>query len=191
MYSTYLKQRSLVLNRNWQPVQVTSARRAILLVSKGAARVVDPTSFQLFDWGQWVAIADPEGAVLRTPRCVVQVPEVVALANYDRLPAVKVAFSKRNVFRRDHFTCQYCGHQPGTDELSIDHIKPRSLGGVSSWENCVLACVECNHRKADSTLAQSGMRLRRRPVRPSWRAVDSSMAARRTSWTPFLRGQSA
>src|ERR1044071_4929165 len=68
-----------------------------------------------------------------------RVPEVVTLTEYDRLPNASVAFSRRNVFKRDHYTCQYCGVQPGAEELSIDHVIPRSQGGASTWENCVLS----------------------------------------------------
>ena len=85
-----------------------------------------------------------------------RVPEVVALAGYDRLPEAAVAFSRRNIFKRDHYTCQYCGVQPGTEELTIDHVIPRSQGGTSTWENCVLACVACNKQKADRTPAAGG-----------------------------------
>ncbi len=83
------------------------------------------------------------------------------LDSYDRLPSAAVSFSRRNLFKRDHWTCQYCGLQPGGDELTIDHMVPRSQGGTSTWENCVLACVTCNKRKADRTPQQAGLKLRR------------------------------
>ena len=65
-------------------------------------------------------------------------PEVVTLTEFDRLPSAAVTFSRRNVFKRDRFTCQYCGKQPGGDELTIDHVVPRAQGGESSWTNCVV-----------------------------------------------------
>ena len=73
-----------------------------------------------------------------------RVPEVIALQHYDRVPLAAVTFSRRNVAKRDHYTCQYCGAQPGVEELTIDHVNPRSQGGQSSWTNCVAACVTCN-----------------------------------------------
>ena len=89
-----------------------------------------------------------------------RVPEVVALSGYDRTAGGPVTFSRRNIFKRDHYTCQYCGAQPGSEELTLDHVVPRSQGGVSSWENCVLACMACNKRKADRTPEQARMHLR-------------------------------
>ena len=97
---------------------------------------------------------------IQAMRLRLRVPEVIALTDYDRLPSAAVTFSRRNMFKRDHWTCQYCGAQPGSDELTIDHVVPRSQGGTSTWENCVLACVTCNKRKADRTPQQAGMKLR-------------------------------
>lgn len=82
-----------------------------------------------------------------------------------------MAFSRRNIFERDHYTCQYCGVQPGVDELSIDHVFPRSQGGTSTWDNCVLACVECNKKKADRTPSEADMKLRKQPCRPQWKPL--------------------
>jgi 5-methylcytosine-specific restriction endonuclease McrA len=97
-----------------------------------------------------------------------------------------VAFSRRNVFKRDHYTCQYCNVQPGTEELSIDHVIPRSHGGTSTWENCVLACVACNKRKADRTPQQAGMKLRRPPVHPTWKPLYAAHRVRIASWAKFI-----
>ncbi|MGO8753162.1 MAG: HNH endonuclease [Thermoguttaceae bacterium] len=93
------------------------------------------------------------------------------MTGYDRTPEATVTFSRRNVFKRDHFTCQYCGSQPGTEELTVDHVIPRAQGGVSSWTNCVLACVACNKRKADRTPEQAGMKLRRKAGPPGLEAA--------------------
>ena len=76
--------------------------------------------------------------------------------------------------------------QPGSEDLTIDHVIPRSRGGVSSWENCVLACMSCNKRKADRTPEQAGMRLRRRPFRPRWRPLYAEQHLRIASWSRFL-----
>ena len=106
----------------------------------------------------------PGAPCIRSARARLRVPEVVCLTRYDRLPATAVTFSRRNVARRDHHTCQYCGAQPGGEAITIDHVVPRSQGGASSWTNCVAACVACNARKADRTPEQAGMHLRQPPV---------------------------
>jgi 5-methylcytosine-specific restriction endonuclease McrA len=177
----------LVLNRNWQPVNVATVARALVLLFNEAARVVDPHDYQLYDWADWSRLKPCDGepfvqAVSRRLR----VPEVVVLVGYDRLPEAAVAFSRRNIFKRDHYACQYCGVQPAVDELSIDHVLPRSHGGTSTWENCVLACLACNKRKADRTPAQAGMKLRKQPVRPQWKPLYAARHERIESWSKFV-----
>jgi len=115
-----------------------------------------------------------------------RVPEVICLAHYDRLPGAAVTFSRRNLAKRDHHTCQYCGAQPGAEAITIDHVVPRSQGGVSSWTNCVASCVRCNAKKADRTPEQAGMRLRRCPVRPEWKPLYAAHGVRVESWARFL-----
>jgi len=119
-------------------------------------------------------------------RLRLRVPEVIVLADYDRLPEAAVSFSRRNIFKRDHWACQYCGRQPGGDELSIDHVVPRSQGGQSTWDNCVLACMKCNKRKADRTPEQARMKLRTAPVRPRWKPMYARHSERIASWSKFV-----
>lgn len=183
-----LQQPTLVLNRHWQPVGVTTAARALLKVWSDAAHILDPQHYQLYTWTEWVARepVDHEPCI-RTPQLRFGVPEVVTLTTYDRIPARQVAFSRRNVFKRDRFTCQYCGVRPDSEELTIDHVCPRAQGGVSSWENCVLACVACNAHKANRTPEQAGMRLRKVPVQPVWHPLYSAMHVRVETWARFVR----
>jgi 5-methylcytosine-specific restriction endonuclease McrA len=178
---------TLVLNRNWQPVNVTTVARALVLVWNASARVVDTDSFQLYDWSDWARLQPRDGELfIQAVTMRLKVPEVVALSGYDRLPTASVSFSRRNIFKRDHYACQYCGMQPGTDELTIDHVNPRSRGGASTWENCVLACVSCNKKKADRTPDEAHMRLKHRPVRPDWRPLYAAHDVRIASWGKFL-----
>jgi 5-methylcytosine-specific restriction endonuclease McrA len=178
---------TLVLNRNWQAIHVATVARALVLLWNEAARVVDPADFQLYTWADWTAIAprDDEPFV-NAVRFRLRAPEVIVLSEYERVPMATVTFSRRNVFKRDHNTCQYCGVQPGSEELTIDHVVPRAQGGVSSWENCVLACVVCNKRKADRTPEQAKMRLRHAPVRPAWKPLYADHRVRIASWSKFV-----
>jgi 5-methylcytosine-specific restriction endonuclease McrA len=187
MAAVVLERPTLVLNRNWQPVGVATVARSLVMVWNESARVVDPDDYRLYTWSDWSKLAPREGEpFLRAVSQLLRVPEVVVLARYDRLPASAVTFSRRNVYKRDHFTCQYCGAQPGSEELTIDHVQPRAQGGVSSWQNCVLACIACNKRKADRTPQQAGMRLRSNPVRPAWRPQYTASTVRIESWSKFV-----
>ena len=187
MVASVLQRPTLILNRNWQPVNVATVARALTLVWNESARVVDPHDYQLYTWEDWSRLVPHEGELfIQAVRRQLRVPEVIALAHYDRLPAGAVSFSRRNIFKRDHYTCQYCSVQPGSEELTIDHVLPRSQGGTSTWENCVLACVACNKRKADRTPEQAGLRLRKPPVRPTWKPLYASHTLRIASWSKFV-----
>jgi 5-methylcytosine-specific restriction endonuclease McrA len=187
MAAKILERPALVLNRNWQPVNVTTVARALVLLWNDSARVVDTNSFQLYNWEDWAGFRPRDGELfIQAVTMRLRVPEVVALADYDRLPTASVSFSRRNIFKRDHYSCQYCGIQPGADELTIDHVVPRSRSGGSTWENCVLACVNCNKRKADRTPEEAGMRLRHRPIRPEWKPLYAAHDMKIASWGKFL-----
>ncbi len=187
MVSGVLAQPALVLNAHWQPVGVATVAQALVKVWRDVARVVDPVAYQLYNWEDWTALRPERGEpYISTPRLQVRVPEVVTLRNYDKVPSQVVTFSRRNVFKRDRFTCQYCGAQPGSEDLTIDHVVPRCQGGVSAWHNCVLACTACNARKGDQTPEQAGMPLRQRPRRPRWAVLYVSPARRSESWSKFV-----
>ena len=178
---------TLVLNRYWQPVNVATVARSLTMLWNESAHVVDPDDFRLYTWADWARLAPRDGEpFIRTVTFRLRVPEVVTLTRYDRLRESTVTFSRRNLFKRDHSSCQYCGARPGSAELTIDHVIPRSLGGTSTWENCVLACVACNARKANRTPEQAHMRLRRPPSRPAWKPLYASSGIRIESWSKFL-----
>ncbi len=187
MVTKVLQRPTLVLNRNWQPVNVATVARALVLLFNESARAVDPADYQTYTWEDWSRLRPRDGeALVRAVRFRLRVPEVITLTGYDRLPTAAVTFSRRNIFKRDRFTCQYCGLQPGSEELTLDHVTPRARGGESRWENCVLACLDCNKRKADRTPQQARMRLRRQPVRPTWKPVYAAHDVRIESWSKFI-----
>ncbi len=187
MVTNTLQRPTPVLNRNWQPVNVATVARALTLLFNETARVVDPADYQLYTWADWSKLCprDDERFV-RGVGFRLRVPEVITLCGYDRLPTAAVTFSRRNVFKRDRFACQYCGDQPGSEELTLDHVVPRAQGGESRWDNCVLACVACNKRKADRTPQQAGMRLHKRPVQPTWRPLYAAHNVRIEGWSKFV-----
>jgi 5-methylcytosine-specific restriction endonuclease McrA len=194
-----LDERTLVLNRHWAPISTTSVRRALVLVVRGAAGVVHPETLHVASWDAWVRREGKDagerapGADASVPPVVrgfdleVRVPEVIVLTRYDGYPSRGVAFTRRNVYRRDGYTCQYCRARPGLSDLTIDHVIPRSRGGASSWENCVTACRPCNARKANRTTHESNLRLPRPPTAPRWPGgLDPASVRARPLWQRFL-----
>lgn len=187
MQSGVLERPTLVLNKQWMPVNIAPVARALTLLWNEAAMVVDPDDFRLYNWADWARMAPREGEpVIRAVSFRLRVPEVLALTKHDRPRSNSVTFCRRNVFKRDHSTCQYCGCQPGSEELTIDHVVPRSQNGRTTWENCVLACVACNARKANRTPEQAGMKLRKPPFRPTWKPLYGLSNVRIESWSRFL-----
>ena len=186
-----LNQSVLVLNRSWLAVHVCDVRRALALVVLGLARVVTD-EFETHDFDAWCAISHgAQTNYLRTPRFKLVVPEVILLTHYNSVPPRRVKLSRRNIFERDRYVCQYCGRTPPRSELSIDHVVPRSRGGVTSWSNVLLACTACNARKRDRLPSEAGMRPLRVPSEPQWRPASALRGAgQRHAWHRFVDGTS-
>ncbi len=178
----------LVLNRVYQPVHVTSVRRAVCLLYQGVAKAIDE-QFQLFDFDSWSELsAATSQDVIHTVTRSIRIPRVIVLIAYEHLPKARVRFSRFNIYARDDSTCQYCGRRLPRSELNLDHVLPRSRGGSTTWENVVCSCVACNLRKGGRSPGEAGMRLLRAPSRPRWTPVFRS-ATRRAfyrEWMPFL-----
>ncbi|MBN2307840.1 MAG: HNH endonuclease [Candidatus Hydrogenedentes bacterium] len=180
----------LVLNRLWVAVHITPARRALTLMYLGAARAVHPADYSLYAFDDWLELSQDGlgGRYVHTPSLRIRIPEVIQLTLFNGFVRHQVRFSRHNVFERDSSTCQYCGRRFPRSQLTIDHVIPQSRGGGETWENLVLACVECNVRKGNRTPEEAGMPLIRRPIRPAWmphfgRRVPSGQLA---SWQRFV-----
>jgi 5-methylcytosine-specific restriction endonuclease McrA len=139
----------LVLNSDYEPLNVCNLRRAIILVYLGKAEVLH-TSHHL--------VSSMSGDV--------HSPSVVKLRHHVKRPVPQLRLSRRGIFARDDYTCQYCGQS--ARELTIDHVVPKRLEGPSTWENLVCCCRRCNTKKGDKSLSQTGMKLRRAPRRPRY-----------------------
>jgi len=185
--SCLMDRATLVLNRSWRPIHVTTVSRAICMVFRDAARIVATDTLSTFTFAEWVEQPlAPSQPRIRSPSLEMAPPEVILLVRYDRVPRHEAPFTRRNLFLRDDFTCQYCGRRCSTDLLSIDHVLPRSRGGQTNWENCVLACIGCNARKADRTVREAGLRLLRNPSKPHWTPyLNLRPNQRMESWTQF------
>jgi 5-methylcytosine-specific restriction endonuclease McrA len=186
--ASVLSQPTLVLNESWIAIHTVPVKHALRLLFTGAARAVQPETYEVHEFETWADLAVlHDEPCIRTVALRIRVPEVIVLTRYNGLPDPAAVFTRRNLFRRDHNTCQYCGARPGTSELSIDHVLPRSRGGRSTWENCVLACMDCNRRKANRTPDEAGLSLSRRPSKPRWSPLIEIPVARvRQSWERFI-----
>lgn len=189
----------LVLNRHYAALRVVGARRAFGLLFRGLAEalVLDEGRFEAFDvraWcvasSAWARVRGPEDDFVRTGRAVVRVPKVIRLLAYDRLPRQVVKFNRRNVLARDGHRCQYCGDRLTANDLSLDHVVPRSRGGRATWDNIVAACRPCNVRKGSRTPREAGMRLLNEPSRPRTSPLLHQRLQHRKyqAWRPFLDG---
>jgi len=158
-----LKQKTLILNKVWMPIGISTVREAIVLLYRDVAKAVCPDSFQTYDFDDWLLVPPNGNGYITTIKRKISAPHVMVLNSYDRVPTIST-FSKRNVLKRDRYTCQYCGKQ--SRDLTIDHVLPKSRGGTTVWTNVVTACEECNRSKADKTLKKSGMVLKNEPYRP-------------------------
>ena len=138
--------RVLLLNESYEPLNLCSWRRAIILMIKGKAERIDSYNNFIDATSQTYA------------------PSVIRLTNYVAVPKKELPFSKKNILIRDNYTCQYCGKV--CEDLTLDHVFPKSRGGATSWENIVAACSHCNQYKADRTPEEAGMKLLNHPIKP-------------------------
>jgi hypothetical protein len=171
--------RVLVLNRNWFPVNVIDALDAVHKVFKGRAVCLDTETGATYDFDKWLDNWDDAaklakleaGRMAGAGRAFLVLPEVIVCTEYKGF-GYKVnmrhrpSFSRRNLFIRDRNTCQFCGKKFRTEELTMDHVVPKSKGGRVTWKNIVLACTTCNNKKGGRYLKDSGMRLIRQPFEP-------------------------
>ena len=188
----------LVLNKMFMAVHVISVRRAFCLLCKELAEVVslEGDRFTTYDFTSWRELSafrdqffgDEDDDWVRTVNSEIRVPRVIRLFCYDKLPKQTVKFNRRNIFARDHNLCQYCGKKYPTAELSLDHVVPRSQGGLNTWENIVCACVSCNVRKGGRTPKQAHMTLIRKAEKPKRSPVLNLKLTQKKyrSWQAFL-----
>ena len=188
---TVLTEKVLVLNKSWLPINVATVRDAIGLVYTESARIVHPTSYEMFDFESWKDAGDfAKDAAKYLHGCdwKMLVPEVIVLTNYKGINKRQVKFSRRNLFERDKNTCQYCGKRLKRKNLTIDHVLPKSRGGKSTWDNVILACISCNKRKDNRTPKEAKMRLLKKPRQPKWEEVQvgGMRGPMPVSWQSFL-----
>ena len=167
-----LREPVLVLNASYEPIHITAARRAVVWILKGVATVEEETD-------KW----------LHAETMAIRVPSVIRLIQYRHIPRHSRPLSRKNIFLRDGYTCQYCQNTFPASQLTLDHVIPRSRGGPTSWENLVTCCIECNKKKGDQTPEEAGMKLARQPRAYTFhtsRYLMRLMARKDAQWKKYL-----
>jgi len=159
----------LVLNQSYEPLNLCRTRRAIVLIFRGKAEVLENSRGEIHSAKQ-----------------AFQIPSVIRLVYIVKRPRHQRKLTRVEVLNRDHYTCQYCGRQ--TKELTLDHVIPRRRDGEHSWENVVSACIPCNRRKGGHTPDEAGMKLLHepRPPRNNGFYVPYHFLINHSEWQKYL-----
>jgi len=181
-----LDQPTLILNKNWSPIGVEPVRDSLAKISKENAKIVDPRDYQTYTWDDWKLLKPLENEhFILTVNGKARVPDIIVLSTYDKVHSRTLIFNRRNLFARDGNSCQYCGKHMSSQNCTIDHVVPQCQGGLSTWDNCVIACVSCNVRKGGRTPKQAQMKLLKIPVKPKWSPVFKTRFIKH-SWGNFI-----
>jgi 5-methylcytosine-specific restriction endonuclease McrA len=161
----------LLLNANYEPIHVCNTKRAMGLLMMDKAEI----------------ILNGRGFI-RTPSATLLRPSIIRLSYMIHRPRPRVRLTKREILRRDSYTCQYCGKHSA--RLTVDHVMPRRLGGTQWWDNLVAACSSCNHRKGGRTLADARMKLLHQPSEPKPTAtyLYGGYLRENQEWRSFIEG---
>lgn len=197
MSQSVLDTNVLVLNRFYMAIRVVNVRRAFTLLYRECAEVIDNENNQYvsYDFESWCELSQltsidkqPGEEYIQAVGFELQVPRIVRLTRFDKMPMQTVRFNRKNLFARDDHMCQYCGRNEPAHKLSLDHVIPRSHGGPTTWENIVCCCLRCNSRKGGRTPKQARMTLLSRPAKPRVNPilVQSMEDPRYECWKTFL-----
>lgn len=184
----------LVLNKNWQAVGIKSPADSFAMLVTDVATGLDIRGSDYMTpvrWKDWIQLPiGDEDEFVQTVNQRIKIPKVIILSKYDKVPKKRPRFSQKNIWIRDNFTCQYTGKKLKPGEGNIDHIVPKSRGGETAWENCVLACRKVNAKKADSTPEEVGLKLLKKPEPPKELPVFHYITNKHNikEWELFIKG---
>jgi 5-methylcytosine-specific restriction endonuclease McrA len=192
-----LEESVLVLNKYYLAIHVCTARDILQLLVTGKAEVLDE-QFVRYSFEEWAGytvqhpeVADRFCGIIHSPSVRCYVPNVVRLNEYDLITSHLdvLRYTRKNLFDRDGMKCQYCLREFVKSELTVDHVVPRSKGGMSTWTNVVTSCHQCNNLKGNKTLEELGWKLPRKPGVPKWKSNVRLPfhKAKREAWKTFLR----
>ena len=187
------QQTVLVLNKNWQAIQVKNPMDAVTMMYTGAAaalHVDNGVILQPLSWKEWITLPyNAEESYIKSTTLNVRIPKIIILAKFGKVPIKRPKLTKKSIWKRDNYTCQYTGKKIKEDEGNIDHIQPKSKGGKSDWTNLVLTCKDVNYRKGNKTPEQAGLKLIKQPTAPqpdiSTNSIENKFNIK--EWDLFLR----
>lgn len=162
----------LLLNITYEPLRIINWKKAITLLCLGKVEVIEEY-----------------GKEIHSVSFAIKLPSVVRLLRIVRKPKSPVKFSRQNIYARDRYKCQYCGSKLPTEDLTYDHVLPKSRGGRTVWENIVTSCIDCNRKKGGRIPSEASMRLIRKPTRPTWvPAIRITIGFKKipTTWRDYL-----
>jgi len=185
---TALNDLVLILNKGWTPIRVRNVKTAIKLLFRKRACVVSPEDYQVFSWEKWLEQKIEDGEkYIQAVSCKIKVPEVIVLTEYQKIPIYDVRLTKKNIFLRDKWRCQYSGKVLSPKEADIDHIIPKSKGGKNTWGNLVTTSKKLNRKKGNKSLEEVGLKLLKKPSKPSHRSLLFDPRKKiPESWSKFL-----
>lgn len=159
----------LVLNKNWQAINVTSPSNALSMMYTGNAtglHIEGNDNMTPLKWKDWIKIKCKDELCVKTINGSIQIPKIIILCHYNKIPKKRPKFTSKNIWTRDNGICQYTGKKLKPNEGNIDHVIPKSRGGTTDWSNCVLAHKDINSKKADRTPNEAGLKLLKTPNVP-------------------------
>ena len=182
----------LVLNRNWQAIDVKTPLEAIGMMYSNDATGLDVRGEDYMvplPWKEWVELeVTDDSEYIGTVQGKIKAPVIIILCRYDKVPHKRPKFTTKNIWQRDGGICQYTGKKLTPNEGNIDHVIPKSRGGKSTWTNCVLCHKDVNSLKADRTPAEAGLKLLKTPKEPASMPtimyIDNKYEV--PEWRPFL-----
>jgi 5-methylcytosine-specific restriction endonuclease McrA len=187
--SNVLRDQVLVLNRNWQAIDVITVETAFCNLVRGVATAIDTEAMRPVTWSEWMSLPVREtDKSIGTTHGHVRVPTVIACTSYDRMPKKSPKLNSANIRKRDGGRCQYTNRLLAPHEGNLDHVVPKSRGGKDTWTNLVWSSKEINQKKGDKTPEEAGLRLLRRPQAP--REVPAMLLIEprpdKPDWNTFL-----
>jgi hypothetical protein len=181
----------LILNKCWIPINTTTVRHSFSLMYSEQAKglFIENDKFFSLEWNEWLSLkVSDEDRLIRTINGPIKIPNIIVLNNNDKIPRQTIKFTQKSLWERDNFTCQYTGKKLTKLTGNIDHVIPKSLGGKTCWENCVVAHKDINSKKANKTPEQAGLKLIKKPTSPKIMPVSFYIRNKEKikDWNMFL-----